>query len=82
MTAQKAYAIVRAEYPDMMAVECLELADVYAFALADKEWKGEMLAGGYTTVNKTTGKTGGLNPFYHADALDKAKEIPIDTLHK
>lgn len=82
MTAQEAYAIVRAEYPDMKAIECLELADLFAFALADKGWNGELLGGGYTTVNKATGKIGGLNPFYHADSLDKAKEIPIETLNK
>lgn len=81
MTAKNAYRIVRAEYPDMVAIECLELADTYAFALADKGREDELLAGGYTTVNKTTGKIGGLNPLYHADAISEAKEIPINTLN-
>ena len=81
MTVKEAYEIIKKENPGMKAVDCLEFADFYAFALADESWNGELLGGGYNTVNKTTGKTGGINPAHNYEAFLEATEIPIDTLN-
>ena len=78
MTVQEAHEIIKKENPGMKAVQCFEFADFYAFALADKGWNGELLAGAYTTVNKTTGKFGVLFPY---EDFDEATEIPIETLN-
>lgn len=79
MDVKQAYAIIKTKYPDMKVIDCLELVDSFAFALADKSWNGELLAGAYTTVNKANGKIGAIHPY--DDALDEATEIPIDTLN-
>lgn len=77
MTVHEAYKIIKKKNPEMIAIQCFDFADFYAFALAEKGWKGESMGGAYTTVNKTTGKIGALLPY---EDFEAAKEIDINTI--
>lgn len=81
MTVQKAYEIVKQINPRMVAVECLEFPDFYAFALVEKEFEKELSGGGYNTVNKITGEVGVFNPTQDFESFFEAKSINIDTLN-
>ena len=82
VTLQEAYAIVKDKYQSMVAVDCLEFPDFYAFGLTEKGREGEPVGGGYTTVNKKNGALGGFSPVQDFDAFYAAKEISIDELNK
>lgn len=81
MTVQEAYKIIKKEYPEKVVVECLEFADFYAFALAEKGTEGQPRGGAYDTVDKVSGELDGFNPITDFDAFFSAKKIPIDTLN-
>jgi hypothetical protein len=80
MTVQEAYEIVKKENPGMVAIVCLEFTEFYAFGLTEKGRENEPIGGGFITVNKSTGETGGFSPTEDFDAFFAAKDIPIDTL--
>ena len=73
MTVQEAYEIIKKENPRMKVIQCLDFAEFYAFALADKNWSGELVAGAYTTVNKNTREVGILFPY---EDFEGSTEIP------
>lgn len=77
MTVKEAYEIIKKDNPGMVAVECLEFADFYAFGLAEKGKEDELIGGGYNTVNKTSGKLGGFNPVQDFEAFFAAKRVPL-----
>lgn len=80
MTVQNAYEIVKRKYPDMVAIECLDFPDFYAFGLVEKGREPEEVGGGYVTINKDSGKIGGFTPTQDFEAFFAAKEIPVDIL--
>ena len=80
MTVQEAYEIVKKRYPDLVAVECLDFPDFYAFALAEKGREHKAMCGGYITVIKESGKIDGFSPPQDFEAFFAAKSIPIDIL--
>lgn len=80
MTAKEAYKILKKEYPDLAAYECFEFPELYAFALWERGWNGEPIAGGYHTVNKTTGEIGGMTSVAVAFASPEPIEIPLEAL--
>ena len=80
MTVQNAYEIVKRKYPDMVAIECLDFSDFYAFGLAEKGRETEEVGGGYVTINKDSGELGGFTPTQDFEAFFAAKEIPVDIL--
>ena len=81
MTAQEAYKIVKQENPGMVAIDCIEFDDFFAFGLTDKGFEDELCGGGFITVNKISGKTGGYTPTENLEAFVAAKRIDIDTLN-
>ena len=80
MTAKEAYAILKTKYPDLVAIECLEFSELFAFAMVEKGWVGEAVGGGYHTVKKSTGEIGGMTSVSVAFASPKPTEIPLEAL--
>lgn len=78
MNAKQAYAIVKKQYPTREVTQCLEFEDVYAFSMIKKEWKGQLLIGGYITVDKNDGHIGGMNAV--RAAMIESKKVPLRTL--
>lgn len=81
MTAKEAYGIIKKEYPGMVAIECLEFKSFYAFGLTEEGKENEQIGGGYTTVNKTSGKIGAFNPTEDFEAFLRADPIDVDALN-
>ena len=80
MTVQEAYEIVKDKYQGMVAVDCLEFPDFYAFGLTEKGREDEPVGGGYVTVNKQSGVLGGFSPTQDFDAFFAAKPIDAEAL--
>lgn len=77
---REAYEKIKSDNPDKVVVECLEFADFYAFALADKGSEDETAGGGYDTINKTTGENGTFSPVQDFDAFFAAKTVDLTTI--
>ena len=80
MTAKEAYEIIKKEQSGMVAIECLEFPDFYAFGLTEKGEEDEAFGGGYYTVNKISGELNTFTPTQDFEAFFAAKTIDTNTL--
>ena len=81
MTAKEASEKLLAKHPDKVILECLEFPKFYAFALIEKSQVGQMVGGGYRTVDKNSGAIGGFSPTSDLDAFFAAKKINLKEIN-